>query len=686
MSIQQLLWEASPWWILVCLLAGLLYAWLLYGYPNRLWTKATRYLLFAIRFIAVSLLCALLLEPYLRQITQYTEDPAFAIVVDNSLSMQATGTSADSLESVVRKVEATLQEKGAVSIISNTNAADSLNFTTESSDLGKLLTEVRNAYENKNLAGIVLLSDGLFNQGINPEYIPIPYPIYSIGAGDTTQQHDIILKNLYFNKIAYQGNKFTVEAEVLQQGLAPVNATLQVLHKGKIIQQKQLQFKANQALVTDKVILEAAEAGFQQYTFRISEVNGEYTTKNNVQTAYIEVIEGRQKILIAAASPHPDIAALRQAIERNQNYQTELVFPTLNQKPKEDRYDAIIFHGLPSRKTPNIAEYTQLSPGQLFIWTSSTYLTGFNQSQEVVNLSQQGQQTDQVFPALNNQFKLFTLPEEAERTLEDYPPTTVAYGDVQNNGQALLFQRIGRIVTDKPLLAINLKDDKRQAVLLNEGIWQWRIREAASETDQPYAPVLDDLLQKTIQLLATRKQDQEFKVYPTKNEALRNEGIIFETELYNQLYEPVYGQNIKLQIKDDAEKIQNFSYVNSSNGSRYEVNDLAPGIYSYSASTKLDNKTLTSGGTFTILDQQLELLDLTANHSLLKKLSEQSGGDFYSLANTNDLLKQLTKLETKQAILSNEEYKNVLELEWILVLILLLLTIEWFTRKYNGGY
>jgi hypothetical protein len=691
--MSQLLWEVSPWWIALCLAVGLFYAWLLYGSSNRLFSKAVRYTLFALRFVVVSLLCILLLEPFLRQINRRVEEPHYVIAVDNSLSMTATGSSADSLKQTIAQLSESLGNKGQVSVISS-QQDDSVNFTGETSDLGTLLTDIRSTYENRNLAGVVLLSDGLYNQGMSPEYLPLTFPIYSLGAGDTTVRRDVILKNLYYNKIAYQGNKYRVQAEILQQGYQQAPVTLQVIHKGNILQQKQLTLSQENPVITEEIILEAQQPSLQQLTFKIIGPSDEFTTENNSRSAYIEIIEGRQKILIAAASPHPDISAIRQAIERNQNYETEVYFPALQtdaqQQPKEDNYDAIIFHGLPSNRVSAgvVDQLLNRTNGSLFIWTPQSNVNALNAIQNVVQVQQRGNETDMVFPLINIGFKQFSLDENTSEVLGAYPPAQVPYGNISIDGKAqiLLYQKVGRIDTQKPLLTILSEENKRKAVLLAEGLWKWRITEASEESGRNFAPVLDDLLQKTIQLLATQKQQERFKVYPLEEEVTREQGITFETELYNQLFEKIYGQTINLKITDEAGAAREFTYVNTMGNSRYQINELPAGVYSYVATTQFDNKTLSSQGTFQVIDQQLEMLNLSANHALLRKISQKSGGRFYHLNQQNQLAEDISRLEAKSAILTDEEYKNVLNLEWLLALIILLISLEWFTRKYNGGY
>jgi hypothetical protein len=44
----------------------------------------------------------------------------------------------------------------------------------------------------------------------------------------------------------------------------------------------------------------------------------EFTAQNNSRDAYIEVIDGKEKILLLAAAPHPDIKAIKSALEKNE--------------------------------------------------------------------------------------------------------------------------------------------------------------------------------------------------------------------------------------------------------------------------------------------------------------------------------------------------------------------------------
>ena len=179
---------------------------------------------------------------------------------------------------------------------------------------------------------------------------------------------------------------------------------------------------------------------------------------------------------------------------------------------------------------------------------------------------------------------------------------------------------------------------------------------------------------------------RKFKVYPINNEIYDTESVVFETEIYNNIYERVYDQEIDLTITGENNAQQKYSYNISPNNSRYIVTGLEQGIYKYSASTNIDGKKETSAGEFTVKALQIEDLNLTANHQLLRALSIQNGGKFYYPEELNELSEELTNQKVQGIIRSSEAYLPIINLPWVFFLLIALASIEWFTRKYNGGY
>jgi hypothetical protein len=52
----------------------------------------------------------------------------------------------------------------------------------------------------------------------------------------------------------------------------------------------------------------------------------------------------------------------------------------------------------------------------------------------------------------------------------------------------------------------------------------------------------------------------------------------------------------------------------------------------------------------------------------------------------DDLMKELTSKKAQATIHSEEKYEALLNLKWIFFLLLALVSVEWFLRKYFGSY
>ncbi|WP_051017678.1 hypothetical protein [Pontibacter sp. BAB1700] len=124
--------------------------------------------------------------------------------------------------------------------------------------------------------------------------------------------------------------------------------TVQLKENKKVIDRKTVTLKAGQPLQQVPFQVMASGLGKRQYEVEVLPQQGEFTELNNSRSAYIDVVKGKIKVLVAAASPHPDIKALRAAIESNENYETELFIPGLTTLKQQD-YDVAVLHQLPGR-------------------------------------------------------------------------------------------------------------------------------------------------------------------------------------------------------------------------------------------------------------------------------------------------------------------------------------------------
>lgn len=693
---QYLQLETSPAFIILCLLAGIGYAYILYRGEKR-WSSTINKIFFVMRALLVASIAFLLLGPIVKRINNIFEKPVVVIVRDNSASIKET-TDSTTLHTIGKNLEttaSTLREKGyevkTTDLTGREMNSTDIKYNESTSDLNAALKKVSNQYEGKNVAGVILVSDGIYNAGLSPLYSVFNFPVYTIGVGDTSQRVDIAIKNIQYNKLAYQGNKFPVHAEILVKGIPNKSINVSLHMKGKEVG-RQVKNSGNTTLLSYDFQLTAEEQGIQKIDVRVEADSRESNTRNNHSSIFVEVVEGKKKILLVAPFPHPDIKALREVVDKNSNYEFFLHIPGLKEQPADilqpDKIDLAIL-----LQTPDLRGRTR-EIFQRFVTSKTSLLITLGQQSDLLTLMRSGMPIkfsslpndfDEVTPFINNTFPYFTISPENNSIVEDYPPASVHFGKLQLplNATPLLYQRIGSVTTDKPLLAVQTQDNRKIGLLLSEGIWRWRLNEY-DRTENTVA--FDELFGKLIQYLSTADDKRKFKSYPIQQEFSDEEPVTFESQVYNDLYEPIYGNNIHFDITDEAGKRSQYSYVTSQGNTRYQIGGLKEGVYRYKASTTLNGKAEEVKGEFVVIASKAELQNLTADFELLKKLSENTGGTFYAASQINSLTMKLQQTQAKSIIHTEELYDSVINLKIIFWLLILLLGAEWFLRKYFGAY
>lgn len=692
--MKNIILESHPVFILICLAVAVGYAVLLYRSKHP-WSGVLNKILFATRMILVFVLAFLLLGPIIRQITNRYEKPVFVILHDNSLSVKETtdSTALNNLQQSLSVLKESLSGRGYEAIQKDLTGKDIsvLAFNEPVSDLQGALRSVANQYEGQPVAGVLLVSDGIYNTGLSPLYTAYNFPVHTLGVGDTAQRQDIAIKDLVYNKIAYQGNRFPVRAEILVKGFPNQNITVSLIKSGKVIE-RQTKNSGDDQLLTVEFEIPATEQGLQRLEVQAEVMPEEKNVRNNKSTAFVDVVEGKKKILVVAQAPHPDIKALRSIIDKNSNYEMILHIPDVEETESKNlqpaNIDLVIFHQSPDKRgrTRDLFQRFGSAKTSMFVIVGQhTDLTALPAANVPLKFEQPPRQYDDVMPVLNPSFPYFLVSPEANSVFSGFPPVWVPFGRTQIPASAvtLLSQRVGSVSTDKPLLWIEVPDNHKIAVMLGDGFWQWRLEEYSKheKTD-----AFDEVFGKLIQYLSTTDDKSRFKSYPVKPQFSDTEAVVFESQVYNDIYEPVFGNRIDIAITDDAGKKYAYNYVLSPGNTRYQVGGLKEGIYKYTASTPIGGKAEQVRGQFLVTAQQAELQNLTADFDLLRKLSASTGGTFYVAAETDQVQADLSNKQATRVIHSEEKFDNLLNLKWVFFVLLALVSAEWFLRKFYGGY
>lgn len=678
-------------WLVGCLILGIGYALLLYRSSVNL-SGTLRKILFTARTLVVTILAFLLFAPLVKSISTSVEKPVIILAQDNSASVgiaQARNFNRTAYAQQYQEIEKQLSqdyETRSFSFGHDVSEGLAFKFNAKLTDITAFFRQVADKFSDRNIGAIVLATDGIYNSGGNPQYEihGIKAPVYTIALGDTVPKKDLIIANVNYNNMAYLDNQFQIEVNLeafLSRGL---NTTVSVSDKTGLIFSKPVNITSDEYRQSIPFSLPAKAKGIQRYTISVSPVGGELSRQNNTQTIYVEVIDGRKKILIIANAPHPDIAALKQAVEINKNYEVKVVAATGAQPSDISEAGLVILHQLPSETNNARDLLKQLEAKPVFFILGAQVNTElFSLIQPVLEITSTGA-LQEAIASVKKDFYGFTLSDQTSARLGNFAPLLTPFGSyrLKGNTSVLLGQQIGKVPTAMPLLVFGNNGQNKTGILTGEGIWRWRLEEFQENGTHD---AVNELISKSIQYLSSNDDRRKFRTYAAKNTFDENEHIILNAELYNDSYELVNSPDVKVTLKNQGGK--SYSYIFPKTGNAYvlDAGILPPGEYQFNAATRFGNKKHTAGGKFIISGQSAEFRQTTANHQLLYSLADQSGGKMIfpsQLKQLPDLIKANENIKTISY--ENRRYEELINLKLIFFLLVGLLSAEWFLRKRNG--
>jgi len=651
-------------------------------------TTTQKVFLAILRCLSLFLIFLFLLSPLIERTKKIKQLPILAVAFDNSQSVQPYGASYNEFAKTLKNRFIDDYQLEFWSFGGKVENTESFTGTDRRSDYGQILKSLKNNYLNKNIGALILFGDGIYNQGQDPDNFAsgLKFPVYSIGVGDTTRKTDASIRNVKTNKIAFLKNKFPIEIELKFSKLKNKIAYIDIENNHKSVYSTTVSITSDDDFKLEFANLEASQVGMQHYKIKIRSFDGEANLKNNEYEFVIQIMENKQKILMLSDSPHPDLGAIRTSIKELQNYDVKLL--TGNNVPDSlSSYSLIILNQLPSVKNVASKLLTKIKESRIPV----LFLVGPNSMLAQLNSLDMGlkiatsQNTEEVQSAFDSNFSLFVLSDATKEIIESSPPLLSPFGNTElaPTIQNLAFQNIRNIRTNKTMMAFGADKGRKVGFIVGEGLWRWRLYDFQVNGNHE---AFDELVQKTIQYLALKENEDNFNVY---HPALYQEtdNIELTAELYNDSYQLVNSPDVSIRIKNDS--LKEFTYLFDRTDDYYRLNagNLEPGDYTFEADTKLGSQSFTEKGNFSIVKNEVEIQNNQADFGVLFQLSQQTGGQFCPFENQDTLLDKI-KANKQIAV---QQHKQTLQTEWInlkwlFFLLILLLGVEWFYRKYWGIY
>lgn len=652
--------------------------------------------LMGLRFISVFLIVFLLGTPLLKTIKKIVQKPVIILAIDNSESMKGYGDQDDArsrIPNLISELRNKFEDNADFIGYTFGEKLTTLNpepgFNEKRSSYGNAIQEIYNRHFNQNIGALIMVGDGIYNQGENPVNTAqkLNFPVYTVGLGDTTVYQDTRINDVRINRTAFLGNRFPVEIDISYQGVTNPFIDLKILHNGKTVYSETIQTPHKTGFRTIQTYLDADVKGLQYYTAVLESSQDERNKENNSHKFVIQVLENKQKILIISNGVHPDAGALKNALQSQVNY--EVSHFTSEPYPSDiKQYNLVILEHIPSVSQSGreiIETCNEHRIPILFLVGAQTHIPQLNLVSKGIRLEIQAGNFEDAQPYVNEGFTQFTLSNNLRDIFDRFPPVKVPFAryELSPEWSVIANQRIRNIETDRPVMAVSNQDGHKMGIIFGEGFWKWRLYDYLSNSNHDS---FNELFDKLVQYLALRDNEDNFIVnfQPVYQET---EPVRMTAEVYNDAFEPITTPEVRIILKDSLQ--QEFSYLFDKGNQFYRLDPglMPSGPYTFQATTEIGDKIYSEVGEFAVMPVNFELLENQANHRVLYQIAFQTGGKFYQ---PEELPSLIDDIQSNSNIKPFHYFQNmmneILNLKWIFFVILVLMSVEWFLRKFWGIY
>jgi hypothetical protein len=661
----------------VIIAAGLSFYQYLYKVKNQ--SKLYWFLAF-LRFVSLFSIFLLLINPIIsRKINEIKKAP-LPIVVDNSKSISELKATKEASELYQKIIEnKAITEKYDVQLFSfddEFKSLEQLDFKGNQSHIDGVAKNLKQLYRNKNYP-VVLFTDG--NQTMGNDYVfsfQENTSVLPVVLGDTTTVFDLKINQINVNKYAFLKNKFPVELFLQYNGNQAISTTFAIQNGNQTILKQTVSFSKDKRAQSISVLLNADKVGIAKYKAVISSNIKEKNTVNNAKNFAVEVIDQRSEIALISAINHPDLGVLKRSIETNQQRKVSILKP--DEVKSLQNYNILVLYQ-PTASFKAIFEQNKAAQINTFVITgTATDFNFLNQVQSDLLFKMSAQKEDYLATYESN-FNLFS---QANIGFENFPPLEHNFGtiSIKSNVNTLLSARIRNVQLPNPLLTFTENGSKRNAYLLGENIWKWRLENNLNKKSFEDFDLFTD---KIIQFLVTNASKKNLNV---TYESFYNSGESIEitAEYFNKNYEFDDKAQLTIQVVNSKTKAtKKYDLLKATNSYKVNLDGLEAGNYSFKVTEKQSNSSFL--GSFEVLDFEIEKQFVNPDRNRLEQLATNTNGKVYYPNQIENLIKSLVENDNYIPVQKATIKKSpLIDWIWLLILAIIALATEWFIRKYNG--
>lgn len=663
-------------------------------YKNKSLSNPLKYSLIILRTLWVFLLLVLLTNPVIAYISNTTQRPIHLILFDISAS-NLINSKSDISKKLFDEIKSSDQSIKFFSV-DVTEARDSIFFTGINNFKTNLSSAIDKVFtsESENYSSVTIISDGIINSGGNPVFtaksLQIPFNFYLIG--DTVQKNDVSLKNIFYNRTSYSGALTPVKLEIFSSGYNGL-LNIEIFENDNILETKTIEVNNLNKTYFTEFKITSPEESIKKYKIAIAPQQDEITLLNNSETFFIKYLDNKFRLLVITGSPSSDFAFLKSELNKINNF--EITY--LTQKSSTEFYEkelpdlskinCFLLLGFPTQISNvnllnDINKYVKENNASLFFITSRTIdysklsllenILPFRTSipseiEEITSINSVG----------NPDTEIFSIPEFLN-SVNAMPPVfkTGSLFTPAGNSQTFLITGTG----GQPAFLIKRDEISNSAALLFYGFYKWRLNPTGIDGGK----IFNYIISNTIFSISDKEKQKKLLISTEKPVYSKFENIKIDAKINFDLMSA--GEFVNLNIKNQAynETVR----MNKRSNDFFEsyLNSLPEGEYNISGELFNGSELLDKDEIKILIgENNFEFKETKSENKFLKELSDNTNGKNFTGISGEEIIRELSKIETKPAENFSQSLKNALNINpFYFIFLILLMGTEWFLRKRNN--
>ncbi|MCC6750862.1 MAG: hypothetical protein IT371_24605 [Deltaproteobacteria bacterium] len=603
--------------------------------------------------------------------------------------------------------------------------------------IGEALTELRKRYHGVDLAGVVLVSDGIDNGRLgsgrlSPEGRQIvkrlgaPVHAVWVGRGEIV---DLSVAELHADGFAFVRNAVTVEADLAVSGLAVTEVPLRLELGGEVVAERRVRLERGRERYRVKFEFVPQRVGKYVLSVSAPVYPGEALATNNRRSALLNVIRDRIRVLQVCGRPSWDQRFLRRLLKRDPNVDlisffilrtpaslalvpsselSLIPFPTEELFEKElGSFDLVILQNFNYGPygigvyLPQLRQYVERGGGLAMLGGDLSFTAGGYADTPLaevlpVRLLPPELAADRLVSTEDFRMRLTAegkdhpilqlarSREETEQLLA-VSPALAGVNKVAGlaSGATALATHPALKATDgqpMPVLATREVGQGRTLALTTDSLWHWAFLSVGQGgTRQAY----DRFWRNAIRWLMQDPELKYLRVIFQRDTIALGQTLKATVRAYQPDYRPAKGLKVRYELGPvSSGKTTAKEAVTDAEGEvRLEYRPEAVGAYRLSARARIGGRD-TSEEALALVDAAgPEEREPRARPELLRELAAATGGRFLEQA---DRLPDLPFLEPRVLHVNWRKDLELWSRPWWLAGTLFLLALEWFVRRRYG--